>query len=114
MKRFRFLAIALVGLFMALGALSALPALAEVDHNPKFIPLCSVLGDNPGAVECIPDERVRADQELRLWTYASRQLRKCSIVVLDPALEYVAENLGYQCDGVITGAGVIPDEDDAP
>lgn len=111
MHRFRFLIASLVGLLIAL---SALAALAQVDHNPKFIPLCSVLGDNPGSVECIPDEEVQAAQELRLWNFAARQLRRCSIVVLDPDGPMVAENLGYQCDGVITGSGIVRAEPDAP
>lgn len=107
----RFLIYALIALALSLVSLSAQ---AQVDPNPRFIPLCSALGDHPGAIDCIPDEQVQQYQETRLWTFAARQLPKCSIVVLDPDGPMVAENLGYQCDGVITGAGIVPSQPDAP
>lgn len=93
------------------GAGPHLQLVAEADPNPRFIPLCSALGEHPGSVECIPDESVAKYQETRLWTYAARQLPKCSIVVLNPDGPFVAENLGYRCDGVITGGGILPDDD---
>lgn len=111
MHRFRFLILALVGLFVAL---SALAALAQPDPNPRFIPLCSKADLYPDATDCIPDESVAKYQATRLWNFASRQLPKCSIVVLNPDEPFVAENLGYRCNGVITGAGIVPDENDAP
>ncbi len=111
MHRFRFLIAALAGLFIALGALTAL---AQVDPNPRFIPLCSKADLYPDATDCIPDESVAKYQTTRLWSFASRQLPKCSIVVLDPDEPFVAENLGYRCNGVITGAGVVPDEEATP
>lgn len=110
----RFLVYAVIALAISIGALSALPAFAQVDPNPRFIPLCSKADLYPDVDDCIPDESVQKTQELRLWNFAARQLPKCSIVVIDPSAPYVAENLGYQCDGVITGAGIVPAEPDAP
>lgn len=104
----RFLIYALTALAISV---SSLVALAQDAPRVRFIPICT----GADVVECIPQSDVDHQERLTLWNYASRQLyKRCSIVVLDPEESATAENLGFQCDGVLTMGGLVADEDEAP
>lgn len=104
----RFLFYALVALVLAL---SSLTARAQDAPKLRFVPICTGVD----VVECIPQSDVDNQERLTLWNYASRQLyKRCSIVVLDPDEAATAENLGFQCPGVLTMGGLVAPDDDAP
>jgi len=98
-------------LFVTL-VLATLATLAFAQDEPRvrFIPICT--GDD--VVECIPPSGVANQERLKLWSYASRQLPNCTIVILDPELPMTAGNLGFRCNGTLTAGGLLANEDGEP
>lgn len=74
----------------------------------RFIPICESLPNGSGSIDCIPQTQVDNQEMLKAWKAASLQLNKCEKVLIDPEAPMVATNIGFLCNGILTGSGVVP------
>lgn len=86
-------------------------AIMTVADAPKlrFIPICEALSIDPGTIECIPQSAVDAQALLIATRNAGLKLRQCTKVIVDPTKPKTSTNIGFRCNGILTGSGLIPD-----
>lgn len=75
----------------------------------RFIPICEALSIDPGTIECIPQSAVDAQALLIATRNAGLKLRQCTKVIVDPTKPKTSTNIGFRCNGILTGSGLIPD-----
>ncbi|HEX2615250.1 MAG TPA: hypothetical protein VHL10_07140 [Nitrososphaera sp.] len=85
------------------------PGGADDAPKLKFIPICETLPPGSGTIECISQASVDNQERMVAWRGASLKLRQCEEVIVDPAKPKVSTNIGFRCNGILTGAGLIPD-----
>lgn len=77
----------------------------------KFIPICESLPPGSGTIECIRESQVQGQATLTAWRAASlKLLNSCVKVIIDKTKpKSDPTNIGFKCNGILTGAGLIPD-----
>lgn len=77
----------------------------------KFIPICETLPPGSGTIECISERQVNAQATMVAWRAASLKLNSaCTKVIIDKTKPMSdPTNIGFKCNGILTGAGLIPD-----
>jgi hypothetical protein len=77
----------------------------------KFIPICETLPPGSGTIECISERQVNAQATMVAWRAASLKLNSaCTKVIIDKTKPMSdPTNIGFRCNGILTGAGLIPD-----
>lgn len=75
----------------------------------KFIPICETLPPGSGTIECIPERQVNAQAAMTAWRAAALKLNSaCTKVIIDKTKPMSdPTNIGFKCNGILTGAGLI-------